>query len=260
MHGLRSNTPRSRFFRTSSQREVLAVHRDVDARRQHLRERQRAAEIEEPVGAAERVGHHRAGQHDRLVVEPGRGERARGLDHRVGAVGDDDRPLRARAAALDDRRAAGVVHVEAVDHHHGLDRDVQPRPPEPQHLADVRVAEEQPAGQLVVLLVERAAGDEDGERLGHVSKAGIHRPTTVLQYPALFCPSIQPLSALLESPFSQEGLDAQGLTRFAQRSAPGLRQRPAGRNSMFAVSLALIGVLGIFIVRRRSTRKKQGLA
>jgi hypothetical protein len=35
---------------------------------------------------------------------------------------------------------------------------------------------------------------------------------------------------------------------------------PAGRNSMFAVSLALIGVLGIFIVRRRSARKKQGLA
>jgi hypothetical protein len=29
---------------------------------------------------------------------------------------------------------------------------------------------------------------------------------------------------------------------------------------MFAVSIALIGVLGIFIVRRRSSRKKQGLA
>ena len=34
----------------------------------------------------------------------------------------------------------------------------------------------------------------------------------------------------------------------------------AGRNSMFAASLALIGVLGFFIVRRRSARKKQGLA
>jgi hypothetical protein len=29
---------------------------------------------------------------------------------------------------------------------------------------------------------------------------------------------------------------------------------------MFGISLALIGVLGIFIVRRRSARKKQGLA
>jgi hypothetical protein len=29
---------------------------------------------------------------------------------------------------------------------------------------------------------------------------------------------------------------------------------------MFAISAILIGVLGIFFVRRRSTRKKQGLA
>jgi hypothetical protein len=29
---------------------------------------------------------------------------------------------------------------------------------------------------------------------------------------------------------------------------------------MFAASVALIGVIGIFIVRRRSARKKQGLA
>jgi PGF-CTERM motif len=29
---------------------------------------------------------------------------------------------------------------------------------------------------------------------------------------------------------------------------------------MFGISLALIGLLGIFIVRRRNARKKQGLA
>jgi hypothetical protein len=29
---------------------------------------------------------------------------------------------------------------------------------------------------------------------------------------------------------------------------------------MFALSIALVGVVGIFIVRRRSARKKQGLA
>ena len=98
---------------------------------------------------------------------PRRGKRRGGLDHRVGAVGDDDRSLRAGAAPFDDARPAGVVHVQAVDHHHGLDRDVEPRSPEPQHLADVGVAEEQPAGQLVVLLVERAAGDQDGERFSH---------------------------------------------------------------------------------------------
>jgi hypothetical protein len=94
---------------------------------------------------------------------------------------------------------------------------------------------------------------DNGSRLSYC-------PTTVLQYPPLFCPSIRPLSALPEPAHRQEGLDAQCLTRSACRPAPGLRQRPAGRNFMFAVSLALIGVLGIFIVRRRSARKKQGLA
>ena len=84
--------------------EVLAVHRDVDAGRQHLRERQRAAQIEQAVGAAERVGHHRAGQDDRPVVEPGRGKRPRGLDHRVRAVRDDDRSLGARRGTA--RRSA----------------------------------------------------------------------------------------------------------------------------------------------------------
>ena len=34
----RSNTPVSRFFLTRSHAKVLPVHRDVDARRQHLRE------------------------------------------------------------------------------------------------------------------------------------------------------------------------------------------------------------------------------
>src|ERR1043166_7903593 len=47
--------------------EMPAVHRHVDARWQHLNERQRAAEIEQSVRAAERVRDHRAGQDDRLV-------------------------------------------------------------------------------------------------------------------------------------------------------------------------------------------------
>ena len=67
-------------------------------------------------------------------------------------------------AARHDRRPARVVHVEAVDHHRGLDPTRRRAAPEPQHLRHVRVAEEQPPGQLVVLLVERAAGDEDAYR------------------------------------------------------------------------------------------------
>ena len=143
---------------------MLSVHGDVDAGRQDLHERQRAAEIEQTVRAAEGVGHHRAGQHDRLAGEPGRGQRPRGLDHRVGAVGDDDAGFRRIAAAPDDVGAAALVEVEAVDHHHGLDRDVEPAPAALQHLLDVRVLEEETAGELVVLLVERAAGHEDADR------------------------------------------------------------------------------------------------
>src|SRR6516225_8340987 len=44
--------------------EAAAVHRDVDAGRQNLDERQRAAQVEQPVRAAERVRDHRTGQHD----------------------------------------------------------------------------------------------------------------------------------------------------------------------------------------------------
>src|SRR5262245_54759146 len=44
--------------------EMRAVHRNVDARRQHLDERQGAAEIEQSIRASERIGHHRAGKDD----------------------------------------------------------------------------------------------------------------------------------------------------------------------------------------------------
>ena len=62
-------------------------------------------------------------------------------------------------------RALLVGHLEAVDHHQRLDVDIQPASPAPQHLVDVRVSEVEPAGELVVFLVERAAGDEDAN--GH---------------------------------------------------------------------------------------------
>src|SRR5205807_4202522 len=55
---------RAAVFPHSVPVEAAAVHRDVDARRQRLHERQRAAEIEEAVRAAERVGDHRAREDD----------------------------------------------------------------------------------------------------------------------------------------------------------------------------------------------------
>ena len=114
--------------------KVLTVHRDVDAGRQHLDERQRAAEVEQPVRAPERIRHHRSGEHDGLAVEPGTGQRPRGLDHRVGAVGDHHRGLVAVARPGDDSLASLVVELEAVDHHHGFGRDVQQATAPPEHL------------------------------------------------------------------------------------------------------------------------------
>src|SRR5262245_2878004 len=147
--------------------EPSSIHRDVDAGREHLHERQRAAEIEEAVGAAERVRNHRTGQDDRLAGgrRPRRGQRSGRLDHRVGAVRDQNSRLRRLPALIDDDRAIGVGHFETVDHHQGPHGHVQPAPAEPQHLGQMRVLERQRAGELVVLLVERAAGHEDPD--GH---------------------------------------------------------------------------------------------
>src|SRR4029453_13791667 len=64
-------------------REVPAVHPRVDAGGQGLDERQRAAEVEQSVGAAERVRHHRAREHDRPVVETRGRERPGGAAHRA---------------------------------------------------------------------------------------------------------------------------------------------------------------------------------
>src|SRR4030095_8498164 len=83
------------------------------------------------------------------------------LHHGVGAVRDDDLILLALATRADDHGTLSVGHLEAVDHHERLPVDVQPASSAPQHLVDVRVPEVQPAAQLVVFLVEGAAGDED---------------------------------------------------------------------------------------------------
>src|SRR4051794_37726769 len=69
--------------------KALPVHRDVDAVRQDLHEGERAAQIEETIGAAEGVRNHRAGQHDRLVADL-RGYGGRSLRHGVRAVRDDN--------------------------------------------------------------------------------------------------------------------------------------------------------------------------
>jgi hypothetical protein len=100
--------------------EAAAIHGDVDAARQRLHERERAAEIEEAIRAAEGIGHHRAGEHDRLR-EPRLAQHACGVRHGVGAVGDHDPLLGGAPAVLQDQRIS-VRHLQAVEHHSALDR------------------------------------------------------------------------------------------------------------------------------------------
>ena len=92
---------------------------------------------------------------------------ARGLRHRVRPVGHHDPGLARVPAALDDAGAVGLGHVEAVDHEERLDVDVEAAAAALEHLRDVGVLEEQAPRELVVLLVEGAAGDEDADGLAH---------------------------------------------------------------------------------------------
>ena len=59
--------------------------------------------------------------------------------------------------------AAGIGHLQAVDHHEGFDIDVQAAAAEAEHVGEVGLLEEQFARELVVFLVEGAAGDEDAD-------------------------------------------------------------------------------------------------
>src|SRR5947209_17581785 len=87
--------------------EAPPVHRHVYARLKHLHERERAAEIEQAVRTAERVRHHRAGEDDGFpgLARAGCRERLSGLDHRVGAVREEDARLGALSTLVNDARA-----------------------------------------------------------------------------------------------------------------------------------------------------------
>ena len=76
---------------------------------------------------------------------------------------DEAQRLLALLTVADDQLSVGVGHVEAVDHHQRLHRDLDARAAEAQHLRDVRVAEEQPAVEFVILLVEGPAAHQDGD-------------------------------------------------------------------------------------------------
>jgi hypothetical protein len=94
----------------------------------------------------------------------------RRLDHRVGAVGHDDAHLGTARAAVNNPRAIGVGHIEAVDHHQRLDRRLDSRAPEAQHLGQMGGAKRQPPVDLTDLVeVPPVTRCESGETSAGVS-------------------------------------------------------------------------------------------
>ena len=72
-------------------------------------------------------------------------------DDEKAAVADGSRHGIEQALQVHERQAAGPMHAH---------RDVHTRASEPKHLGNMCVPERQRARELVVLLVERSAGDE----------------------------------------------------------------------------------------------------
>src|SRR5208283_4075022 len=69
-------------------------------------------------------------------------------------------------ASAQDHAAMLTGHLQAVDNQQGLDVHIQPAAAQAEHIVEMRLLKEQLPGQLVVLLVESAAGDQDANRIG----------------------------------------------------------------------------------------------
>src|ERR1017187_5922249 len=88
-----------------------------------------------------------------------------GVLHGIGAVGDDNARGRGGFTAFQNELAAGIGHLQAVDHHEGFDGEIEAAAAQLEHVGDVSLLEKQFAGELVVRLVEGAAGHEDLDAL-----------------------------------------------------------------------------------------------
>ena len=152
--------------------KILPIHGDIDPWRQGLHEGQRGSQVEDPIGTAKCVRDHGAGEDDRLSGDV-RAQSGRRFRHGVGTVGDDDPAFDRGVTAGDDGSPAGIGHLEAVDHHERFDFDAELAAAEAEHIGNVGVLKEQLAGELVVFLIERAAGDEDSDGVGGHCKGSI---------------------------------------------------------------------------------------
>ena len=115
--------------------------------------------------------------------------------------------------------------------------------------------EKETAGQLVVLLVESAAADEDPDRL--------HNRFGTPAYRIAVSSAARRRRAPSPSAPAAHGnllIVRRLATAIARGRDPGTALalfEPTEEVCMFALSAILIGVIGVFYVRRRSARKKQ---
>lgn len=142
--------------------EVATIHDHVDTRRQGLNKGQGAAEVEKPIRRSPKgIGHHGPGDDDGLVLDVGRRQGSSSLHHAVGPVGQEDALAQIFAAVVDDDVPVLLGHLQAIDHHEGLDVDVEGTSPSVKHFLEVGVFEIKLSGDEVVLFVKSPSCDKN---------------------------------------------------------------------------------------------------
>jgi hypothetical protein len=111
------------------------------------------------------LGDHGAGENNGLAGDAVAEDRG-GLVHGVGAVGDDNPAGGVVGAPVEQQLPVGIGHLQAVDHKEGFDIHLEVAPAQLEHVGDVGLVEVEFRGDLVVLVVEGAAGDEDLDAVG----------------------------------------------------------------------------------------------
>lgn len=146
------------------------VHGDVHAIGQRLHRADGGADVEHGIGALEAGRVERAGEHDDLAGDAG--QHLRGLDHGVGAVGDQHVAGRLRLDRAPHQCAVLAGDVQAVLADDRDDVEAEGGADRLQDLADLRRADLERRLVVEVDLVDRPARGDDAEVIHGAPLAG----------------------------------------------------------------------------------------
>lgn len=147
--------------------KTLSIHGNVHPGWLDLYKCQCTAEVEKTIrGSAKCIRNHRASQYDRFIDVGGRQSFSR-LDHTIGSMCNDDPLIIASRTIVHDDAPVLFCHVETIQHHKRLHIDLDRTSAAIKHFFQMRVFEIELAGDVVVFLIECAAGDK---YLNHASK------------------------------------------------------------------------------------------